>query len=87
VGEVRLMSSTIRILRAIGCTNRVYADDFVKNLGSPPIPTSEMFVLIKTLEEQQLVTTVRSGHDGIISLSLTPLGLERAQEAQQEACR
>ena len=87
MGEVRFMSSTIRILCAIGSTNRVYADDFVRNLGSPPIPVPELFALIKTLEEQRLVTTVRSGHDGIISLSLTPLGLERAQEAQQEACR
>jgi DNA-binding PadR family transcriptional regulator len=78
------MNETARILCAIGTTDRVYADQFVKNLGDP-ISFPELFALIKTLEEQRLVTTVRSGHDGLISLNLTELGAERAREVMEGA--
>jgi hypothetical protein len=75
-----MINETVRVLCAIGSTDRVYADEFLRNLRDP-IPFPELFALIKTLEEQRLVTTVRSGHDGIISLNLTELGAERAREA------
>lgn len=77
------MNDTARILCAIGGTSAVYADQFVENIGRSILPR-QLFALIKTLEDQRLVTTVRSGHDGIISLKLTALGVERAREAQQE---
>ena len=76
------MNETARILCAIGSTDRVYADQFLDNLGDLP---RDLFALIGTLEAQRLLTTVRTGHGGIISLNLTELGAERAREAQQEA--
>lgn len=76
------VNTTTGILAAIGSTDRVYADNFLKNPGDTVLMT-DLLALIDTLEEQGLMTTVRCGHGHLISLNLTELGAERAREVQE----
>lgn len=74
------MNETARILCAITADRPMDFGDFLKAIDQPG--DANLYALLRTLEEQQLIKT-EGTCSPITFLQLTPLGAERAREAQE----
>lgn len=74
------MDETARILTSISADKPMDFGDFLKTIDQPG--DTKLYALLHALEEQELIKT-EGTCSPITFIQLTPLGAERAREAQE----